>query len=51
MRFFLALVVWFIMAAILAAGIVMAAHGQFALLVGGLLVFVLLLVKFGCVQH
>ena len=51
MSFFVALLVWAVIAAILAAGIVMAAKGSFILLVVGLLTFLAGFIKFGCLTH
>jgi len=51
MSFFFALFVWLILAAVLAAGVVMAAKGSMILLVVGMLVFLAGFIKFGCLTH
>ena len=51
MKLLLVLLVWFVMAAILAAGIVMAVAGKLWLLVLGTLGFVLLFSKYGCLDN
>jgi hypothetical protein len=51
MGFFAAIVVWLIMAAVLAAGIVMAVKGSVWLLIVGFVLFVLGFAKIGCLSH
>ena len=51
MKFLLPLLVWFVMAGILAAGIVMAVAGKAWLLVLGAIGFVLLFSKYGCLDN
>ena len=45
------ILVWLIMGAILATGVVMAVHGTFWLLIVGLIAFVLGVVKYGIFSH
>jgi hypothetical protein len=51
MKFLSALFVWLLMAAIIATGFAMAAHGKPALLIGAAAVFVGLFAKYGCLSH
>ena len=56
MKFFVALLVWFLIAAILATGIVMTVTGKHLLfrgdlLIAGLLVYVGMFSKYGCLSH
>jgi hypothetical protein len=56
MKFFLALFVWFIIAAILAAGIVMTVTGKHLLfrgdlLIASLLAYIGMFSKYGCLSH
>ena len=50
MKFFATFLVWLIMAAVLATGIVMAVHGKAWLLVASSVAFVVLFAKFGCLE-
>ncbi|MCI0747427.1 MAG: hypothetical protein L0Y58_18640 [Verrucomicrobia subdivision 3 bacterium] len=47
----MAILVWLIMAAAIAAGIVMAVKGSVWLLILSLLAFILLVAKIGCLSH
>ena len=51
MKLFLAFVVWILMGAIMAKGIVSAIHGSFWLLIVAVLSFVALVGKIGCLTH
>ncbi len=51
MKLALAFFVWFLMAAVLATGCVMAVHGKFWLLGLGMTTFVVLMAKYGCLTH
>ncbi len=51
MKLALAFFVWFLMAAVLATGCVMAVNGKFWLLGLGVASFVVLVAKFGCLTH
>ncbi len=51
MKFLMAILVWLIMAAAIAAGIVMAVKGSVWLLILSLLAFILLVAKIGCLSH
>jgi hypothetical protein len=51
MKLALAFFVWFLMAAVLATGCVMAVHGKFWLLGLGVASFVALMAKYGCLTH
>ncbi len=51
MKLFLAFVVWIAMGAVLAKGMLMAVHGSFWLLSVGLLAFIALVAKIGCLSH
>ena len=51
MKLILVLLVWFVMAAVLAVGIVKAVTGSVVLLVAGLLAFFILFGWIGCSSH
>lgn len=51
MKLALAFFVWFLMAAVLATGCVMAVHGKFWLLGLSVTGFVVLMAKYGCLTH
>ena len=51
MKLLMAFVVWFAMAAVLAKGLVMMIDGHAWLFVVGLLGFVALVAKIGCLSH
>ena len=51
MSFYVALFAWFVIAAVLTAGIVMATKGAFLLLIVGMLAFVFAFAKWGCASH
>jgi hypothetical protein len=51
MNFFLAILMWLIMGAILVTAIALAVHGTFWLFIIGLLGFVLAIAKIGCLSH
>jgi hypothetical protein len=51
MGFISAVIVWLIMGAVLAAGMVLAVKGSLWLLVVGLVLFLLAFAKFGCATH
>jgi hypothetical protein len=51
MKLLLALIVWVVMGVVLAKGILMAIHGSLWLLILGLLGFVVLVGKIGCLSH
>ena len=51
MKIFVALFVWFLMAAILTLGVVMSVKGSFWLLGVGLIGFILAIAKIGCLTH
>ena len=51
MKLALAFLVWFVMAAVLATGCVMAVHGKFWLLGLGVTSFAVLMAKYGCLTH
>jgi hypothetical protein len=51
MKLFLAILVWCVMAAFLAKGVLMAINGSYWLLIAGVVVFVLLVAKIGCLSH
>ena len=51
MKFLLAMLVWLIMGAVIATGILMAVKGSIWLLLLSLLGFVLLVAKIGCLSH
>jgi hypothetical protein len=51
MNFILALLAWLIIAAVLTTGILMAVQGSLWLLLLGVLGFILLFSKYGCLSH
>ncbi len=54
MSFYIGLIAWFIIAAVLIAGVITAANGLaigFPLLIGGVVLFMAAFVKFGCLTH
>jgi hypothetical protein len=51
MSFFVAVLAWLVMAAVLAAGIVLATHGKLLLLAIGVIAFVFAFGKWGCASH
>jgi hypothetical protein len=56
MKFFVALLVWFLIAAVMASGIVMVVTGKHLvfrgdLLIASLLVYIGLFSKYGCLSH
>jgi hypothetical protein len=51
MKFLLAMLVWLIMGAVIATGILMAVKGTIWLLILSLLCFVVLVAKIGCLSH
>jgi hypothetical protein len=51
MKFILALLVWIAMAAALVKGLLMAVNGSVWLLLVGLIGFIVLVGKFGCLSH
>ena len=51
MSFYVAVLAWLVMAAVLAAGIVMATHGKLLLLIVGVILFVFAFGKWGCATH
>jgi hypothetical protein len=51
MKFLSALLVWLIMAACIATGFAMAAHGKPWLLIGSAVAFLALFARFGCLTH
>jgi hypothetical protein len=51
MKFLLAMLVWIIMGAFIAAGIIMAVKGTVWLLIISVLGFILLVAKFGCLPQ
>jgi hypothetical protein len=51
MKFLLAMLVWLIMGAVIAAGILMAVKGSIWLLIGSLLAFIIMVAKIGCLSH
>ena len=51
MKFFLALLVWFAMAAILIKGVLMSVGGHSWLLFVGLVGFIVLVAKIACLAH
>jgi hypothetical protein len=51
MKFFIAVLAWLVIAAILATGIVLATKGSLWLLGLGLLGFVAAFAKYGCATH
>ena len=51
MKLFMAFVVWMAMAAVLVTGLIKAVNGSLWLLIVGLIGFVLLVGKIGCLSH
>lgn len=51
MKLLMAFLVWFAMAAVLIKGLIMAVNGHTWLLVVGLLGFIALVAKIGCLTH
>jgi len=51
MNFFLAILIWLIMGAILVIGVALAVKGTFWLLIIGLLAFVFAIAKIACLSH
>jgi len=51
MKFYSVLLIWFIMAAILVTGVVLAVKGVFWVLIAGLLLFTAALIKYGIYSH
>jgi hypothetical protein len=51
MNIFLVIFVWLAMAAILAAGVVLAVKGIFWVLIVGVVAFVLAVIKYGILSH
>jgi hypothetical protein len=51
MKFLLAMLVWFIMGAVICTGILMAFKGSIWLLIVALLAFILMVAKIGCLSH
>jgi len=51
MNFFAVVFVWLLLAAILVAGIVLAAKGSLWLLVAGMVAFIAAFAKYGCASH
>ena len=51
MQFLLALLVWLLMAAVLTAGMVLAVKGSYAVLIIGVLAFIIGMGKIGCLSH
>jgi hypothetical protein len=51
MKFLLAMLVWLIMGAVIAAGILMAIKGSIWLLIISLLAFIVMVAKIGCLSH
>ena len=51
MKFLLAILVWLIMGAVIATGILMAFKGTVWLLVLALLAFIIMVAKIGCLSH
>jgi hypothetical protein len=51
MSFFIGLLAWLLIGAVLVAGIVMAAKGTLLLLVVGLAAFIFAFAKWGCATH
>jgi hypothetical protein len=51
MKFFLAMLLWFLMAAILVVGCVLAVKGSFWLLIIGVATFFILMGKIGCLTN
>ena len=51
MSFFLAVLAWLVIAAVLVLGIVMATKGVLWLMIVSLLLFILAFAKWGCASH
>lgn len=51
MKLLLAMLVWLIMGTVIGAGILMAVKGSVWLLLLGLLAFVVMVAKIGCLSH
>ena len=51
MKLFMAFFVWFLMAAILVKGLLLAIDGHIGLLAAGIVGFVVLCAKIGCLTH
>jgi len=51
MSFFVSLFVWFLMAAVLIVGVILAVKGSFWLLILGLLAFIAAITKIGIFGH
>ncbi len=51
MSFYIGLIFWLVLAAVLAAGVVMAAKGSMVLLAISMVVFVAGFIKYGCLTH
>jgi hypothetical protein len=51
MKFLLAMLVWLIMGAVIAAGIILAFKGTVWLLILALLTFIIMVAKIGCLSH
>jgi hypothetical protein len=51
MNFFLSILVWLIMGAILVTAVALAVHGTFWLLIIGMVGFVLAIAKIACLSH
>ena len=51
MKFLLAILVWLIMGAVIASGIILAVKGTVWLLLLALLAFIIMVAKIGCLTH
>jgi hypothetical protein len=51
MKLLLAFLVWIVMGGVLVKGLIMAVNGSVWLLMVGLLAFILLVAKIGCLSH
>lgn len=51
MKIFFIILLWLIIGAVLATGVVLATHGTFWVLIAGLLCFILGLTKYGIFSH
>jgi hypothetical protein len=51
MKFFLSIVVYLLIGAVLAWGILLAMHGNPWLLIGGLVAYILGVARIGCLSH
>ena len=51
MKLFLAFLVWIVMGGVLVKGLILAVNGSPLLLVAGLLGFIVLVGKIGCLSH